>query len=106
MLNVTDKIGNLLNEGLVTTAVATLIATEAIGWDLDETLDRATFSLYGQVKDMVPANAQRAIGTAAMVWAGAYLAGQVFEKGIPIPFTDIEIGGDLPLISTSEDSLF
>jgi hypothetical protein len=103
---ITDKIPMLFNEGLVTTAVATLIVTESVGWDLAETLDRATFGGFRTVQDMIPRSTRGMLGTAAMVWAGAYLAGQVIEKGIPIPFTDIEIGGDLPLITSSEDSLF
>jgi len=101
-----SMIPNLLNEGLLTTAVATLILTESVGWDLEETLDRASFGGYGALKDMVPRDAKSIVATASMVWAGAYFAGLIFEKGIPIPFTDIEIGGDLPMFTTSEDSLF
>ena len=106
MLKVGEKAAMLLNEGFITTGLATLIITESMGLDLDETMDKLSFGLYGSVRDMLPRGANNAIGMAAQVWAGAYLATQVFEKGIPIPFTDIEIGGDLPIVTSSEDSLF
>jgi hypothetical protein len=102
-----NRLTAVFDEGLITTVVATLVATEALGLDLAEIADKATFGLSDMAWDMVPRSMRGPIGTAAQVWAGAYLVGMVVEKGITIPFTEIEIGGiDLPIFETSEGSLF
>lgn len=103
-----DKLFKVFDEGLLTTVAATLIVTEAMDVDLEDILSMITFGGYDVIKDdIVPYRAKAPIGTVALVWAAAYMAGMLVEKGISIPFTDYEIGGyDLPIFETSEDSLF